>query len=265
MSTERPILFSDHMVRAILSGAKTQTRRIVTTREPLTFIGGSGDDRDDPSNWGWFFDDREGHGWSVLGRGHTWRNDNDRASIRCPYGRVGDRLWVREAWRLRGWGEDERATVEYRADGAHRVCEVLTDSYEDWLCGEQSHLEAQGATMVDDPERGPVLRLPEGKQPHWRPSIFMRRWACRLVLEVTDVRVERLQKITEADARAEGVVPYTTNTLRMSDPNAKGPLYLPAFEELWDSINGDRESWSSNPWVWVVTFKRASERAGGSK
>ena len=86
----------------------------------------------------------------------------------------------------------------------------------------------------------------------WRPSIFMPRWACRIVLEVTSVRVEALQDITEADARAEGVEPRTAGQ------DESGPIktHRTGFVYLWQQINGERANWLSNPWVWVVSFKR---------
>lgn len=229
------ILFSAPMVRAILEGRKTQTRRVVTTREPLQFIGGRGEE-DDPSNWGWFFDAPDHHGYMVLGRGHDDRHDHGRISIPCPHGDVGDRLWVRETFALltsHCWDEPGvitkgGGTVAYRAS---------TDE----------------SLLVD----------------RWRPSIFMPRWASRLTLEVTEVRLQRLQDISEDDARAEGV----------DEIVAKAPTARDAFRLLWDSINGkprpvlddDGErvldddgrpimdasrSWASNPWVWAVSFRK---------
>lgn len=187
---ERPILFSAPMVRAILAGTKTQTRRVV--RGPIEYLGPSGG-QDDLSSWGWFFDGEEQHGYMVLARGMNERFDNGCISIPCPYGVPGDRLWVRETWRGEGPG-----SVKYRADG-------------------------------DD-----VGSL------KWRPSIFMPRWASRIDLEVTEVRVQRVQEITREDAIAEGV---TTHDVF-------------GFMRLWDSINGKRAPWASYPWVWALTFKR---------
>jgi hypothetical protein len=96
--TDRPILFSGAMVRAILDGRKTQTRRVVMTRHPITHLGGS-DEEDDPATWGWAFDGPDYHGYAVLGRGLNEDHNNGRTSIPCPYGEPGDRLWVRETWR----------------------------------------------------------------------------------------------------------------------------------------------------------------------
>lgn len=187
---EHGIIFGAESVRSILRGSKSQTRRVVTTREPIDYIGSRGEE-DDPSNWGYFFDGRNQHGYMVLGRGHDDVRDNGSISIPCPYGAPGDRLWIRETWSISGNGPF------YRAD-----------------------------TMQ-----------PETVRYAWRSPIFMPRWASRITLEVTDVRVERLQSITEEDARAEGVESVAE------------------YAELWDSLNRKRAPWSANPYVWAVTFR----------
>ena len=172
---ERPILFNAPMVRALLAGTKTQTRRIVKAR------------------------DLE---WVDV---HQGLREPDNAE-RCPYGQPGDRLWVRETF-----GHFERN--ENFAPG----CEVF--------------YRADGESLALEP---------------WRPSIHMPRWASRITLEVTGVRVERLQGISEADAIAEGV----RNSLHLPG----GRFARENFEHLWWTVNGDG-SWESNPWVWVVEFK----------
>jgi hypothetical protein len=192
---ERGILFSAPMVRAILAGTKTQTRRVV--RGPIEYLGPSGG-QDDLSSWGWFFDGQDQHGYMVLARGMNERFDNGFISIPCPYGVPGDRLWVRETWRGEG-----PSTVQYRADG------------------------------------GDVGTL------KWRPSIFMPRAYSRIDLEVTEIRVQRVQEITEEDAYAEGI----SGGDSMGDPVGE-------YAKLWDSINGKRAPWASNPWVWALTFRR---------
>lgn len=203
---ERPILFSAPMVRAILDGRKTQTRRAVKFRgaEDIETAGhGSG-----PWPWSPELDD--------------WCS--------CPHGEPGDRLWVRETWGLHRI-HDKRVFSElspkvwYAADGA-----------------------LDGTTLV-------------GK---WRPSIHMPRWASRITLEVTGVRVERLHDITEEDALREGIERHSQDdeTWFTAGKNTSRGWYADgraAFRGLWDSINGD-ESWSVNPWVWVVEFTRL---AGG--
>jgi hypothetical protein len=217
--SDRPILFSAPMVRAILAGAKTQTRRVL---------------KEQPQRDVWPFPPM---------------TENDRALIvkRCPYGVPGDRLWVREAhWFFQdehdpvtGYTPPVLTTedVEYRADG-------------------------------------------ESTRHGWRPSIHMPRWASRITLNITGVRVERLQAISEDDARAEGChgpEDDVANNLPNCHRCAGTGLYTafaanggampdtdcdlcdtPAkrFRLLWGSINGT-ESWDANPWVWVVEFQRA--------
>jgi hypothetical protein len=205
---ERPILFSAPMVRAILDGRKTQTRRIVDQR---AFIE---TDRD-----------------AAPGRGHIEQSNDLFGAyaielLRRPYGSVGDRLWVREthAQFAVGEGMDRPVPqcVAYRA-----TCDG--DGGFDYVNG-----------------RGEVMRI---KVTKWTPAIYMPRWASRIALEVTGVRVERLQQISEEDARLEGVGPDSTQL----PPNN---THRWAFHRLWDSINAKRSPWSSNPWVWVVSFKR---------
>lgn len=185
---ERPILFSAPMVRAILEGRKTQTRRVFKLPRRMEWYPDLGGERE-----GWYCD--------IGGRG--WWHVSETA---CPYGAPGDRLWVRETWGLYQHQFDHEChDVIYRAD-----------------------------------DQRPIVD-------RWRPSIHMPRWASHIDLEVTGVRVERLQDISEADAMAEGVpeaIPFET-------PG----FYRQGFHDLWESING-AGSWDANPWVWVVEFQR---------
>lgn len=149
-----------------------------------------------------------------------------QASWRCPYGEPGDLLWVRETHAIAtGHMYDGEAAVKYRADDALVA-----------LHDERSNSHARNASISD----------------RWRPSIHMPRWASRLTLRVTEVRVERLQDISEDDAEAEGVDPYEYP----SGPLA--PSHRGAFFELWDKLNAQRAPWRSNPWVWVVSFERVT-------
>lgn len=205
MSTvsERPILFSAPMVRAILAGEKTQTRRIVKPQPP------PGTDQviadEDPAGLGALcLSDRE-NGEFPAGV-NPWR--------RCPYGATRDRLWVRESFRLRADQDHKPPSDDWWKSGAWHDADVPRP--EPTGCG-----------------GGP------GKL---RPAIFMPRWASRITLEVTGVRVERLQAINDHDARAEG----------LSDRER--------FEQGWDTINGKRAAWASNPWVWIVEFERLANR-----
>ena len=192
---ERPILFSGSMVRAILEGRKTQTRRVIR-----------------------FQPDEDGLAFDLIKRG--WFDTSGR-EYKCPYGQPGDRLWVRESW----------------AKAIHG-CGV--ELLERWEPGKEGPFGV-GAIYAATPHKGYSV----GK---WKPSIHMPRWASRITLDVTGVRVERLQDIRNKDAEAEGVEPWSSNALDFDQ-------YQNSFQHLWESINGP-ESWEANPWVWVVEFKR---------
>lgn len=236
--TERPILFSAPMVRALLDGRKTQTRRILKLRGAEVV------------------DDR---GWQTVHEKSPWPwSPEADAWVPCPFGAPGDRLWVRETW-APCEAKVRKGHFQYAADGAVGR-EVTTNGGERWW-------ERSGHTMgVSDARLSGVW---VSKPSRWRPSIHMPRKVSRLTLEVTGVRVERLQDISEADARAEGaqVVPfYPDDGFLLSDgwthvgDDGKCVLYTSArdsFRSLWESING-AESWASNPWVWVVSFKRVT-------
>ena len=222
MTTERPILFSGPMVRAILDGHKTQTRRVVK-------VGDTIEERDDGTRWPYFT---------------TWTHGDDGSPwASCPYGEPGDRLWVRETWRYADWTEDGQPWIRYAADDARRLCERVSSEWAARVVDIWAELSSAENVSVDG-------RAADRK---WRPSIFLPRWASRITLAVTAVRVERLQEISEADAIAEGVL--RTGGRAQLQPNHFRPA-RELFSELWDSINEDRAPWASNPWVWVVEFKR---------
>ena len=218
---ERPILFSAPMVQALLSGSKTQTRRVVKPKiaEPLDYFGSKSDDDDDDRT----LDELLGQRTEEKGL-RVWCADYPEEGsvvVRCPHGQPGDRLWVRETWQKAGGGTG----YWYRA----------TDDKAD-----------NGASPVG----------------HWKPSIHMPRAASRITLEITGVRVERLQDISEADCWAEGV--YAGNACRCKNPldfvrscGHCGLRLIDAvglYQTLWESINGPG-SWGLNPWVWVIEFK----------
>lgn len=221
---ERPILFSAPMVRAILEDRKGQTRRIVKSRHEFE-IG----------------ENDAGQPWPRL---QPYSADEPAVEMVCPYGLPGDGLWVRETWGVgcrpdpsQGWIDG----IEYRADVAyldeHDVLPLYTECV---------------------PEDFALEELREG----WHPSIHMPRWASRINLEVTGVRVERLQDISDADAVAEGIERSGDGFVRFhpdpADTAHTGTTQDPrlAYRGLWESINGVG-SWDVNPWVWVVEFKRA--------
>ncbi|HBY0080846.1 TPA: hypothetical protein MIM91_22720 [Klebsiella pneumoniae] len=229
---ERGMIFNAEMVRAILDGRKTQTRRIMKAQPSEDFT---------PMNMAleadykarWYTPgivDKDGYlqpaGKEVFGVA----NENEGYS--CPFGAVGDRIWVRETW------------ARYNID-------------------QDSHDMAYRATIPEDwPESG-----------RWRPSIHMPRWASRITLEITDVRVERLNAISEQDAQSEGVHTEVWDQTVVARNYAAideffqfwsedmphyvemNQLYRSSFRSLWESIYG-AENWQANPWVWVIEFKR---------
>ena len=291
--TERPILFSGAMVRAILDGTKTQTRRVVKGRGSRglpEFHGGRGEENDS-SAWGWFFDGPDHHGYEVLARGLDERHDHGLVSMPCPFGRVGDRLWVRETWRTGAWRDDGRVALDYAASPeATRTpwlrppAEVFRRLAKQGM--DECHRAVRRGSLIEEHTDG-RFTWPHGGSPcRWRPSIHMPRWASRITLEVTGVRVDRLNAISEEDALAEGVdvhmMPEEWRAVRQQhgrneaitfdrEPSAdliaalrlRDVTHAPArpmrsavsgFSSLWESINGDG-SWKANPWVWCVSFK----------
>lgn len=197
---ERPIIFNGEMVKAILDGRKTMTRRIAKPlrKNPPSLLSGE---------------------WSdsyVLDKGnHEWLMKD------CPFGKVGDRLWVRETFAVYGDKDDEHCVIHYRANNPE-------------------HFSRKGMGF--------------------KPSIHMPRWASRITLEITSIRIERLQDISEDDAKAEGVnggcivCGELAENCKCATPS---PDFKDSFIHLWRSIYGE-ESWSANPWVWVVEFKQVT-------
>lgn len=246
---ERPILFSGPMVRALLAGTKTQTRRLVKWRgETPDFHGGRGDTLD-LSAWGWFFDGPRHNGYMVLERGLDERHDHGHISLPSPYGDPGVRLWVRETWSTDQLHVYPCPRAWYRADFG-RYEDPALSAGEFHTCSKE-----QRARKVSVSDCWACVRDAYGKF-IWKPSIHMPRRASRLSLEITGVRVERLQKISEADAKAEGIEQMAhvwknydrKDRLQFIDPRD-------SYRSLWESINGPG-SWELNPWVWVIEFKK---------
>jgi len=274
---ERPIIMSGESVRAILDGRKTQTRRVVWPQPEFAQV----------------------HKWNSVvvrdceSRGWVWKQhdfgDGDAANANpghemlqlCPYGAPGDRLWVKETFteahpcqiasgrysipgragipgnQTRLGGCEVRYRVVYRADGEIPPIWRPTSP------------EAPYFTTNPDEARPSNVKLwPRGEGFPWFPSVHMRRDLSRLALEVAEVRVQRLQDITEEDARAEGVPEEALvikGALKIGDENPKpsethvfSPTYK--FAILWNRINAARGfPWASNPWVWAVTFRRVGD------
>lgn len=218
--TERGMIFNAEMVRALLAGRKTQTRRPIKWRQTrATEIA----EREDGSKWPWS-EDAE----NVCDYWHP-----------CPFGAVGDRIWVRETWQVIHDYIDENGIVDERRFA--RSIPRQRGNY--WHPVYEEHF---GNESRED--RG----FP------WRPSIHMPRWASRITLVITDVRVERLNSISEEDARAEGIIDGGCVNCGESEPCGCAhpqPDATDAFAYLWQSIYG-HENWNANPFVWVIQFER---------
>jgi len=196
---EHPIIFNSEMFKAILDSKKTQTRRVVKPQSSVS--------------------DYRKVGVNEAG-----------VKIKCPYGKIGDRLWVRETFKIAEiypppGNATEKLKVEYRADNSFKWFEKGT-----WKSG----------TWITD---------------QWRPSIFMPRWASRITLEITNIRVERVQEIDWRGAKHEGIFPSPGGCSVIREHQSM----IDNFKELWNSINEKRGfGWDKNPWVWVISFKNFS-------
>lgn len=195
---ERPILFNGEMVRAIIEGRKTQTRRMIKDFKGY-----------ENSGYDFCIGMNDGEIQALTAGDHGW----EATGVRCPYGQPGDRLWVRERFLLH---------------------QPFTGNIDNDLGKVHVMYYAGDNPRYRDKDK-------------WKPSIHMPRWASRITLEITGVRVERLQDISEKDAVSEGCEP--------DDGNPESPSPISEFRDLWQSING-AESWAVNPWVWVIEFKK---------
>lgn len=198
---ERPIIFSTDMVKAILDGRETQTRRVIKPQP-----------KPDSTFLNLLLNERTKRLMAIFHK--TTETGFVQYPRQCPYGQVGDRLWVRETF----------CQVCYKNDNEQDVC------------------------YKEDCETNPSIVQCNEK---WTSSYFMPRWASRITLEITEVRVEQLVKIDIRDIHSEGIC------LPEDKVGYYGKLYVDAFHNLWDSINAKRGySWEVNPWVWVINFKR---------
>lgn len=229
---ERPIIFSGEMVRAILEGRKTQTRRVCKFQPeaPRAIYDSPGNDtiitpKLYPEARGTLFCVWQ-YKMSRLNKTPAPFRDSVIGPL-CPYGQPGDRLWVREAY-----------------------CHAVTDG---GYVTDTPIYRADNPDVIKVDGDGFTVFRKDGKEASpWIPSIHMPRWASRITLEITGVRVERVQEIDDEDAIAEGIKPIWDNDV--------GPVSV--FAELWDDINAARGySWGSNPWVWVVEFKQIQPNA----
>ncbi|EOT6765125.1 hypothetical protein ACOA15_002383 [Klebsiella oxytoca] len=244
--TERGMIFNAEMVRAILDGRKTQTRRIMKVQPKPS--------KSRPGDF-WFSSKKLesmvhvsdlAPGNSPIADYHLFIQEHC-----CPFGAVGDRIWVRETWgvvsheldedgRIQPWTPDRPATVIHEMPFGNG-----------YYSGHAIYAADGDFTWGDDDGY-------EDGRSCWKPSIHMPRAASRILLEITDVRVERLNAISEEDARAEGII--DGGCLNCGEPEPCGcanpePDATDAFAYLWQSIYG-QESWNANPWVWVIEFKR---------
>lgn len=212
---ESGMIFNAEMVRALLDGRKTQTRRIMKVQPVLN------------GNFYEVF----GSAWSK-GMTSIPAVPGHSLSTRCPFGAVGDRIWVREGF--------FPAPLEMQSEPPRKT--MWNIAYRDGMQMEK----------LAPAEYNPTIYNYE----RWTPSIHMPRWASRILLEITGVRVERLNAISQEDAQAEGME-LTGWRPTYSDPDSGGEVMTPYdnFAELWSSIYGDG-SWQANPWVWVIEFKR---------
>lgn len=222
MKAEHGLLMYPHEVRAVLDDRQIRFTRVIKP-QPVT------KDKE--------FQERP----EIISDG-TLYFSSLYLNIKCPYGKVGDKLWVRESWRCTGGGS--LRNIIYRAEGDSAMS----------FCG------------IDDGRSG-ILHVPEShwaewdrlvyktnKSCNWRSPIHMYKWVARLWLEVTGVRVERVQDITHGDMRREGIEGTPCG------PGLQDYSYEKEFAELWDSINKKRGyGWDKNPWVWVIEFRRIAE------
>jgi hypothetical protein len=241
---ERGILFTPDNHRAILERRKTQTRRVMNP-QPKPCDHKSWEEY--PENIGQsfpteFFQAGDNH-WACRTCGNGIQVDG-HSIFRCPYGVPGDRLYVKEGWQTGKRLNRKNATqiAAMCAEAGYKPgCPLryrLDETVRQW-----------GEADVED----------FGEWGRRRSARFMPKWAARTWLDITDVRVERLQDISEEDAIAEGSLPWIGNKARGHGKYLSDKWAIECFARLWESINAKKHPWSSNPYVWAITFKVAPE------
>ncbi|CAM7643603.1 Morphogenetic protein [Klebsiella pneumoniae] len=229
---ERGMIFNGEMVRAILDGRKTQTRRIMAPQPADDIERGI---FPNPEVIGWKSSRRHKHGSTTA---HF-----------CHYGKPGDRIWVRETWGVVSHAfSDDGLMIDWVPDRPATAIHEMPFG-NGYHSGYAIYAADGDFTWGDDDGY-------EDGRSCWKPSIHMPRAASRILLEITDVRVERLNAISQEDAQAEGME-LTGWRPTYSDPDSGGEVMTPYdnFAELWSSIYGEG-SWKADPWVWVIEFKR---------
>jgi hypothetical protein len=214
---ERPILFRDQMVRAILSGAKTMTRRIVKPQYASQTV-----------SWG-----------CISGQGFGFIFGEHDKVVKCPYGKISDRLWVKEGVVQVGHERTGKNGQYLWPKVPTEFTEVTARHWFDRCCSYTADLKGSN---------DPIFIEPCGRL----NKMFMPRWASRITLEIVGVKVERLQDISIEDSKAEGVMPLYAHEMANA---GHGHDSRRLFRTLWDEINGP-DSWTKNYWVWIVEFKR---------
>jgi len=225
LAKEHPIVFSTPLIPGLLDGSKTQTRRTRGLEE----INKSPDD--------WWEPKADGRGWWLF----ESKRSHPQVFLNCPYGQAGDRLWVREAW----------ASIKLHDGTPPRDVKPIHGIW----------YKQKEDTRLGPKELNP---WPDGNIGKWRSPLFLPRWASRILLEITGVRVERLQEIAEADIDAEGIsvpfenwmAPFSPDVPRSSQAHYKRKRER--FQKLWDSLNAKKYPWSMNPWVGVLGFRRVA-------
>ena len=246
---ERPIIFSGEMVKAILDGKKTMTRRVIKSDIGAYDHGHIIKQSSDKSREGSACFFNKPVGCMVT----------SSKLVKCPYGKIGDRLWAREAYTVAGWNCDDGSIyIKYLADGHEQYFDNETDEMEcaidalvDSVCKE---LDKRKVPMLNDEAYDCSL---DRNKPRNRSPMLMPRFASRILLEITDIRVERLNDISEADAKKEGMPPSHPSIDKISMQHGFNSFSQSCFAQSWDSLYDENspKRWANNQWVWVIEFK----------